>query len=446
MIQSGNSRRQFLKASSACTLPLIVPATVLGKNYRAPSDRLNVGLIGLGGRGMHILGTLLANDEVFVSAICDVQHSHFRDRPWKKGPLLGREGGRRLIAKHYGEKAIKSTFVTDDFRKVCQRKELDIVVVATPDHWHALCALTAIQNGKDVYCEKPITHTFAEGKILRDAVEKEAAVFQTGSQQRSDPLFRKAVELVHNGHIGTVQKIEVGLPPGYSSPQGDSKITDPPENLNYDFWCGPAPKLPYMRARHHRWWRGHRAYGGGVLMDWIGHHNDIAHWGIEADHSGPTKVEAVGWQFPETEVYNTPASYRIECEYKGGIQTTISSQNPIGTKWIGDDGWVYVRRGSLKASDERWLEKDFDLGEKKVFASPGHMEDFLGCVKSRKSCIATAEIAHRSISPGFLGYVSHALQRPLEWDPEKEKVIGDSAANNLLNENAYRQPWSLTIS
>ncbi len=180
-------------------------------------------------------------------------------------------------------------------------------------------------------------------------------------------------------------------------------------------------------------------------MDWIGHHNDIAHWGLGMDGSGPVSVEAVQWEFPETDVYNTPQHYTIRCEYAGGVETTISSRNRRGTKWIGEDGWVYVDRNSLKTSDERWTNNGFDTGPTKVPESPGHAQNFLDCCKSGKPCVAPAETAHRSITPGHLGYVSHALGRRLQWDPVHERIVDDEEANGLLREMAYRAPWTLDI-
>jgi predicted dehydrogenase len=292
-----------------------------------------------------------------------------------------------------------------------------------------------------VYCEKPVTHTFREGQQVYREVQEQGAIFQTGCQQRSDWRFRRAVELVRNGQLGRIRRIEVGLPPGYAGPQGDTTVTDPPEHLDYDWWGGPAPRLPYMRARHHRWWRGHTAYGGGVLMDWIGHHNDIAHWALGLDASGPERVEAVKWTFPQTEVYDTPHQYEIQCDYPGGVRSSISSRHTMGTKFIGEDGWVHVTRGRLQASEPRWAESDFQPGSERVYVSGDHIRNFLDGVRSRQACVAPAEAAHRSITPGHLGYVSQSLGRPLRWDPENEVVIGDPAANRLLQEQHYREPW-----
>lgn len=180
-------------------------------------------------------------------------------------------------------------------------------------------------------------------------------------------------------------------------------------------------------------------------MDWIGHHNDIAHWAIGADSSGPTKVEAVGWTFPDTDVYDTPHQYEIQCEYEGGIQTSISSMNLLGTKFIGDEGWVHVTRGRLTASDKRWATKEFAIDVEDIYHSENHARNFLDCVKSRETCIAPAETGHRSITPGHLGYVSSSLGRPLTWDPKTETVVGDEEANKLLHTHQYRKPWQAGV-
>lgn len=453
MTDSSDSRRDRLSRRTwlgVLAAPLIVPDTAFGAgNRKSPNERINVGVVGAGSRGFNLIDEFLKQADAQIVSVCDVDSSHHRDRSWGQGPSYGREPARKRIEKHYSSAksgvSIGGVSVTDDFRAISQRDDIDAVVVATPDHWHALCTLEALRNGKDVYCEKPVTHTFHEGQLVYREVAKQKAVFQVGSQQRSSEEFRRAVQLVRSGILGKVQRIEVGLPPGYDKPQGDTKVLTPPEHLDYDRWCGPAPKLPYMRARHHRWWRGHRAYGGGVLMDWIGHHNDIAHWAIGADNSGPTKVEAVGWTFPDTDVYDTPHQYEIRCEYEGGIQTSISSRTLLGTKFIGEDGWIHVTRGRLTVSDKRWTEKGFSTDVAGIYHSENHAHNFLDCVKSRKPCIAPAETGHRSITPGHLGYVSNSLGRPLTWDSNTETVVGDEEANQLLQTHHYRKPWQAGI-
>ncbi|HID23791.1 MAG TPA: Gfo/Idh/MocA family oxidoreductase, partial [Planctomycetaceae bacterium] len=360
-------RREFLRAAGAVAAPIVVPGTATWAGKRtAPNERITIGIVGLGSRGFNLIDDLLHQPDAQIVAICDVDALHYRDRPWGQGTAFGREPAKKRIEQRYAESSRGGRFrgidVCCDYRELCARDRIDAVVVATPDHWHALVALEALRASKDVYCEKPLAHRFREGQLICREVARRGAVFQVGSQQRSDGRFRRAVELVRNGHLGQVRRIEVGLPPGYEKPMGDPTVRKPPAHLDYDFWCGPAPKLPYMRARHHRWWRGHLAFGGGVLMDWIGHHNDIAHWGIGMERGGPGTVEAIAWTYPATDVYNTPHHYEIRCEYPGGLVSSISDRHRLGTKWIGEAGWVFVTRGRIEASDPRWLERKFDPG------------------------------------------------------------------------------------
>ncbi|MFV1968128.1 MAG: Gfo/Idh/MocA family protein [Pirellulaceae bacterium] len=441
-------RREFLRAAAGAAF--VVPAATIARGFDvAPSARITLGIVGLGSRGFNLIDAFLREPDAQIVAACDVDSLHYRDREWGKGTALGRQPAKKRIENHDSKQSSggpdRGVDLYVDYRELCAREDIDAVVIATPDHWHALVALEALRAGKDVYCEKPLAHRFHEGQLMCREAAQRNAVFQVGSQQRSDARFRQAVELVRNGHIGRVRRVEVGLPSGYAEPQGSTAATKPPEHIDYDFWCGPAPKLPYMQARHHRWWRGHRAFGGGVLMDWIGHHNDIAHWALGMDQGGPLEIEAVGWTFPETEVYNAPHHYEIRCKYPGGIISTISDGNRGGTKWIGDDGWVFVTRGRLEASDSRWTRLDFNTGSEKVYASPGHARNFLDGVKSRRACVAPPETAHRSITPGHLGYVSNATGRPLRWDAEAERILDDDEADRLLKSTPYRKPWSLGV-
>ena len=431
-------RRDFLKWSVAGVAggPAIIPSRAFGAN-----EKIVLGVVGLGSQGFHNLNAFLKQKEdCQVVAVCDVDRFHYREHTSRKGRALGREPGKAAVDATNGDEGCA---VYSDFRELCVRGDLDAVLVATPDHWHALVALQAIRSGKDVYCEKPVTHTFAEGEALLAAVEKHDAIFQTGSQQRSGREFRQAVNLVRNGVIGKVTSVEVGLPGGYREAKGSTEVESPPENLDYDFWCGSSPVLPYMRARHHRWWRGHTAYGGGTLMDWIGHHNDIAHWGLGADTGGPKTVEAVGWTKPGTPVYDGPADYEIRCQYPGEVSLVISSKIEGGTRWTGTDGWVWVNRGRIQASNPEWLKPAFGPGEFRAYESPGHHQNFLECIRSRRPCVAPAETAHRSITPGHLGFVSNRLGRPLQFDPENRRIIGDREAQGLLTKVDYRGDWKL---
>lgn len=442
------NRRTFLQTTALTATASLLNRSTWSQQRVAANDRLSVGIIGLGSRGFNLLDDFLAHPQVQMTALCDVHDDHYRDRPWGEGAMFGRIPAREKVQKKYSQDKKsgrhQGLLLAQDFRYLCESKDIDIIVVATPDHWHARCALTALEAGKDVYCEKPVTHLFTEGLKISDAVADRKAVFQTGSQQRSDKLFQHAVNLVRNGVLGKIQEIQVGLPSGYSEPQDSADEVRPPIGLNYDFWCGPAPQLPYMRARHHRWWRGNRAYGGGVLMDWIGHHNDIAHWSLDLDHSGPTLVEAVDWTYPDTKIYDTPEHYTIRCEYQNGVTSTISDANEQGTKWIGQNGWLHATRGQLKASNPEWIDLAFNPGPIRVQPVKSHVDNFVQCVISRETPLAPAETAHRSITPGHLGYVSDQLKRPLKWNAETQQVIDDPQANQLLNQIDYRAPWSLS--
>lgn len=441
------TRRDFLKTAGAAA-PAIVSSSVLGTKARAAaSERITFGIIGVGGRGFANMEAFLRNPDSQVVAVCDVDTLHYGKNAGRKGRPWGRDAAKLAVDMHYQkakEESYKGCDAYADYRELCARDDIDAVVVATPDHWHALATLEALENGKDVYCEKPVTHFFAEGQAVYQKVSEKEAIFQVGSQQRSSGNFHQGVELVLNGVIGKIREVKVGLPRGHNGPDGDPAITDPPEHLDYEFWTGPAEMLPYTRARNHWSWRWHRAYGGGQLMDWIGHHNDINHWGLDMDQSGPVAVQAGKFTWPETEVYDSPVDYEVLAEYAGGIQVSIGSVNPMGTKWIGEDGWVYVNRGKIDASNKAWLEKGFKAGDKTAYKSDNHHRNFLDGVKNRKACICPAETGHRSITPGHLGYVSNDLGgRKLTWDPSKEVIVGDDEAQKKLTELPYRAPWKL---
>ncbi len=437
---SKTNRRNFLKTSAAAiAAPMILPsATVFGAaDKAAPSNRITIGAIGVGGRGTAVMNSFLKQQDAQVLAVCDVDKHHHRDK--LEGRAYGAEPAKALVDKHYGNNDC-STY--EHFVGLLARKDIDAVIVATPDHWHALIALAALKAGKDIYCEKPVTHLFREGQVLYREVAKRKAIFQTGSQQRSTANFHHAVELVQNGHLGAVREVQVGLPKGHDQAQGVTDRTEVPDTLNYDLWCGPSEKIPYNFGLVHRNWRWHLNYGGGQLMDWIGHHNDIAHWGLELDQTGPESVEAMGFTAPATPLYNTPVDFTVRSVYQDGVTITMSSKNEMGTRWIGDNGWVYVNRGKLDASNKAWLSKDFDRGPKRAYKSADHTRNFIDGVKTRTECICPAETGHRSITPGHLAYVSATVGRKINWDPKKERIIDDRDAEKVLRVD-YRRPWKL---
>ena len=436
---SKTTRRSFLKtASAAIAAPTILPSSVFGNADRAaPSNRVVIGAIGVGGRGTSVMNSFLQQKDTQVVAVCDVDRLHHRDK--LEGRAYGAEPAKAMIDNKYGS---SDCATYEHYLGLIAREDIDAVIVATPDHWHALNALAALKAGKDVYCEKPVTHLFREGQLLYREVAKRKAIFQTGSQQRSTANFHHAVELVQNGNLGKVTEVQVGLPQGHAEEVGIAGPAEAPETLNYDLWCGPSEKIPYHFGRVHRNWRWRLEYGGGQIMDWIGHHNDIAHWGLELDKTGPKSVEAFDWTWPITNLYNTPVDYTVRSEYEGDVAITMSTRNEMGTKWIGDNGWVYVNRGKLDASNKEWLSKEFDRGPRRAYLSNDHTRNFIDGVKTRTECICPAETAHRSITPGHLAYLSARTGRKIEWDPKRERVIDDRDAARLLTVN-YRAPWKL---
>lgn len=446
------TRRTFLRnttaaagAGAALGFPTIIPSSALGQGDKpAPSERITMGFIGIGNRGHGVMEAHLNHADVQGLAVCDAHKLHYGRNEFDKGRKYGAEGGKEVVDKKNGNSDCK---MYTDFRELCAREDIDAVMVATPDHWHGVITLEALRNGKDVYCEKPVTHFFAEGQAVYKTVAEKKRIFTVGSQQRSDQKFRHAVNVVRNGLLGKITKVEVGLPKGKEGPDGDATLKEAPEN--YDLWCGPSPLLPYMQARHHWSWRWHTAYGRGQLMDWIGHHNDIAHWGLGLEatggNGGPISVEAKNWDFSKTpEIYDTAYDYDVVSQYAGGVEVVMSSRLTMGCKWIGENGWIWVTRGQFKASNPEWIADGFNPGKIEVYKSPGHQRDFIDGVKSRKETVAPAENAHRAITPGHLAYASHEVGRALKWDPATETITGDDEAQKKLMALPYRGDWSIS--
>ncbi|MBI1371222.1 MAG: gfo/Idh/MocA family oxidoreductase [Phycisphaera sp.] len=441
------SRRRALKAlSAAAAAPMFIPSHVLGANGATPpSEKVVMACIGVGWQGGSNMGKFLNEDLAQVVAVCDVDAEHL-------------EGAANTVNKKYGNKDCKTYH---DFREVLGRKDIDAVSIALPDHWHSIPAIMAANAGKDIYGEKPISHTLTEGRAMADAVARNKRIWQTGSWQRSTFNFRQGVELVRNGLIGKVTRVEVGLPSGHKDFAGTGQFTDvsdPPKELDYEFWVGPSDMIPYIKARLHKNWRWHYNFGGGQLMDWIGHHCDIAHWGLGNDDKiGPLTVEATGEIPPADAVWNTATSFRSVCQYPDDIELIIAdapSKDPKkdrdapadkmfrGTKWIGDKGWVFVDRGKFEASNMDWTKNKFDPGPIRMEAPKNHWNNFLECCKSRKPAIAPAENAHRSASPGHLTHISMTVGRKLTWDAATETIKGDAEASAMLG-RSMRSPWSL---
>jgi predicted dehydrogenase len=432
------TRRRFLAATgTALSLPTFIPASALGLNGSTPpSQRITMGMVGCGTMGSGNTQSFLGLKDCQVVAVCDVDKRHLQR-------LVG------VINKKYANQDCKSY---DNYRELMARTDIDAVMLAVPDHWHALIAVEAARHKKDIYGEKPLARTIAEQQAIVKAVQENQRIWQTGSWQRSLSNFRKAAEIVRNDMIGKVTRIEVGLPSGHGNPKSTSPTfmteTKPPAELNYDTWIGPSKMMPYIEGRIHQHWRWNYNTGGGQLLDWIGHHCDIAHWGCGFDNSGPSEIEGHGDFPPVDAVWNTCTKYRIELKYPQDITMTIAGGHPKirgGTKWIGTEGWVHVNRGEFEGSNEEWRDyKDLpdNLRKVKLYESSNHQQNFLDCIKSRKPTITPAETAHHSAIPGHLGLISMLVGRKIKWDVQKERLLDDAEATKLLT-RPYRPPWNL---
>jgi predicted dehydrogenase len=447
------SRRQFLRTATSVTVgavafPQILPASALGRDGKvAAGSRITLGVIGTGNQGLNDLRDFLNDERVQVVAVCDVNRE---SAGYWSGGVAGREPARRIVEEKYAEQRASGTYkgcdTYVDFRELLARGDIDAVEVCTPDHWHALPVLLAAKAGKDIYCQKPLSLTIAEGRAMSDAVKKHKRVFQTGSQQRSDSNFRRAAELVRNGRVGKLHTVRCGLPggrPDFGRTGGRKKPEPIPEGFNYDLWLGPAPQAPYAPARCHVNFRWIYDYSGGQVTDWGGHHPDCAQWGMGTERSGPVEIRAAKGTFPPDELWNTATEYYFEAIYANGVKLIISSKERGGVTWEGSDGWVWANRGSHDASSKEILNAEIGPNEVHLYESRNHFRNFIDCVISRKEPVAPVEVAHRSITICHLGNIAMRLGRDsLKWDPVKERIIGDAEAAKMLS-RPYRDPWKL---
>lgn len=411
-----------------------------------PSRRVTVGVIGTGNQGFNDIKSFLRDERVQIVAVCDVN----RQSPgYWDGAIAGREPARDLVEWHYARAkrsgVYKGCAMHDDFRDVLRRSDIDAVLIALPDHWHAISVIQAAKAGKDIYGEKPLSLTIAEGRAMANAVRDHSRVFQCGSQQRSDVRFRKACEIVRNGAIGKLHTVLCGLPGGTPDfgRTGDRQDPEPvPAGFNYDMWLGPAPDAPYAPGRCHVNFRWILDYSGGQITDWGGHHPDIAQWGMGTELTGPVAIRNGQATWAKERLWNTATDFHFEAMYESGVKMIYSSRVRGGVTFQGSDGWVWVNRGAIEASPISLL--DYEPGEKEVrlYRSTNHVGNFIDCVLSRKETVAPIEQAHRSITIAHLGNISLRLGRDVKWDPKAERFIGDEQANTMLS-RPMRKPWSL---
>ncbi|MCA9111375.1 MAG: Gfo/Idh/MocA family oxidoreductase [Planctomycetaceae bacterium] len=414
------SRRQFLKtsvaASSVFAAPWIVPSTCFGAN-----DRVVVGSIGVRNQGSGNLKRFQTAG-CQIGAICDV------DTDVQAEALKLVNSG---TPKLYG-----------DYRRLLEQQDLDAIVITTPDHWHALMTIHACEAGKDVYCEKPLSLTIAEGRRMVQAARMHERVVQTGSQQRSSHLFRKACELVRNGHIGDLHEVHCGIS-GVNHPGQLGPNTDPPANLDYNMWLGPAPERSYNEKRVHYNFRFWWDYSGGQMTNWGAHYLDIAQWGMGTDDTGPIVVEGTATFHPEG-FHEVTETCRVTYTYANGVKVIAGQKQediPGGTTFIGSQGRVFVNRKELVTDPVDIAELSLDDAPIKLTSSDDHTQNFLDAIRSREKPICDVEIGHRSATVCHLGNIVCRLGRSIQWDPEAERIVDDEQAH-AMTDRVYRAPWT----
>jgi predicted dehydrogenase len=452
-------RKEFLsrsiKASIATTFawsafPTIVPASVFGKH--APSNRINIGAIGTGRISrIHDMPGVWKYDTARIMAVCDLDAKRADE-------------AKDLVNKFYSGQSGKpydGVQVYHDHRELLQNKDVDAVLISTPDHWHALAAIHAVGAGKDVYLQKPASLTIAEGRTLSDTVSRSGRIFQIGSQQRSSQQFRYAAELVRNGRIGQLKTVYVGLPGDPSG--GIAAGMAVPANFNYNAWLGSTPEVPYTVDRVHPQsgydrpgWLRCEQFGAGMITGWGAHHVDSAHWGMDTELTGPIEVSGEA-QFPATGLWDVHGTFRTEALYANGVKMVISDTLPNGIKFEGTEGWIFVTRGdyrvtasdplpdvhgvkALEASDPKIIRSVIGPNEIHLYESEDQHGNWLDCIRSRKTPITTAEIAHRACSACLIHHIVMKLKRKVYWDPVKEQFKNDEEANARLS-RPQRSPY-----
>jgi predicted dehydrogenase len=454
------SRREFLvtagqtlaATSMISGFPSIVPSSVLGAF--APSNRINIGAIGNGRISRaHDLPRLWKYDSARIMAVCDLDSHRVED-------------ARTLVNGYYTKKTGKKydgVTTYGDYRELLANKDVDAVVISTPDHWHAIIAIHAVQAGKDVYLQKPASLTIAEGRALSDAVHRSGRIFQIGSQQRSSPQFRYAAELVRNGRIGQLRTVQVGLP---GDPAGEVEPAMPvPKNLNYDMWLGSTPVVPYTEKRVHPQagydrpgWLRCEQFGAGMITGWGAHHIDSAHWGMDTEYTGPIEIWGTA-EFPKSGLWDVHGPFKTEALYANGVHMIVSGDFPNGIRFEGSDGWIFVSRGdetvtasdpvsklqdtqALNASDPKIIKSVIGPDEIHLYDSKDQHGNWLDCIRSRQQPIAPVEVAHRACTACLLHHMAMKLKRKLFWDPSRERFKNDDEANGMLS-RPQRPPYTL---
>lgn len=445
-------RRNFLRNATAATagamvIPTIVPSSVFGAS--APSNKINIGQIGCGRIAVtHDMPGTMQHDVARMVGVSDVDSIR-----------MGK--GKKLVEDFYKKKGTSvEAKMYADYHDMLADKDIDAVVISTPDHWHTQPAIEAALAGKDIYVQKPTSLTVTEGRLLSDIVHRQGTILQVGTQQRSSSQFRRAAELVRNGRIGKVHTVKIGLP---GDPSGPVFETGPvPSSLNYDMWMGSTPELDYRELMVHPQhdysrpgWLRHEYYGAGMITGWGQHHYDSAAWGMDTEHTGPISVEAVA-QFPKSGDWNVHGDFMVKHEYANEMTVYTSGGFPNGIRYEGEDGWIFVTRGAyratpsdpipagstkaLDASSDEILKSVIGDDEIKLYVSTEQHGNWLDCIKSRKAPISPAEIGHRACSVCLVSHIAMHVPGVLKWNPDTERFVDNDLANSMLS-RPQRYPY-----
>jgi predicted dehydrogenase len=428
---SAISRRDFVKSALTIGAPFIIPASAMGLERRpAPSNRIVMGFIGLGGMGTGLLRSFLKLDDAQVVAVCDVDTER---RLTAKGLVEAEYSGQ----SHSGQ--YKGCADYNDFREVIGRDDIDAVCIATPDHWHAIPVIAAAKAGKDIYCEKPLGLTVEEGRVMSDTVRRYGRVFQTGSQLPSRPHVRHGCELVRNGRLGQIKTIYASCGPGPAI--GLQPEMPVPKGFDYEMWLGSAPWAHYTKLRCHFEFRWNLDYSGGQITDHGAHYCDIAQRGLGTELTGPVEFEGRG-DFPRDGLYNTATKFKVECTYPNGIKLICTDEGRGGTTFEGTEGTLYIGDGGIDTEPKHLAHSVIGPNEIRLYDSRDHHQDFLDCIKLRKDPIAPIEVAHRAVTIGHIGNMAMLLGRKLKWNLQTERFVNDPDADRMLS-RSMRSPWHL---
>lgn len=433
-------RRDFVKniASLGAVIgfPTLIPASALGKNGAVPpSERVTMGVIGLGTQGTSNTRNFAGDKRVQLVALCDVNNSEGRQYyGYKNNGQFGLRNARNIFGMDIP--------CYNDFREVLARKDVDVISTATPDHWHAIIGIACAQAGKDTWGEKPLTRTIREGKVLRDIVMSSGIIWQTGSWQRSRPEFVHAAEIVRNGYLGDVKFIKIGLPSNFVA-----EVLNPvpvPQGMDFEMWQGPAMRSYYNPCKTFTRWRGICNYSAGKIADWGAHHLDIAHWALNIDKTGPVEIVPKHVEWAKDGFSDQPMKFKVDLHYKNGLVIEISDMNANGVEFFGSKGKLFVGRGIIHSDPVDISGRIILPTEDRLFPirHRNHFTAFIDSVLDRRIAVTDIDVAHRTNSGCLLAEIAYRLNRPIKWNPDTEEIVGDQEASRMCD-RAYTAPWQL---